>query len=220
MRTRSRVLAVAMLVPGLLTGGYVKATVNGQAHALPISLVTACEGWTSAVDGTPDLASVPAIGSVELSALKGGLLLSLRFSRRVPLAPEGVYFAWDVYLFHKRSDASPPQHSVMLQIEDRGKGWQPTGWSLLVWVDNQASQLSGDIGTDKGHDELQAYFPTRDIKLQMPFYWYASQEALRAYLPEGKQQDWAVNGTVAAFCPPGVQADLYSLPVPAKLLES
>jgi hypothetical protein len=77
--------------------------------------------------------------------------------------------------------------------------------------------LDEAVATDNAHDELAADFPSRELK--EPFYWYASQEAYRAYLPERQGPDWADYGSVAAYCPPGSQANPYSPAVPARLLQ-
>jgi hypothetical protein len=215
-----RTLAVlGILSAGLTAGGTGKAAVTAHDHDAPAPVVTTCDSWSSVINGRPDITSVPAIQSVKLTSLSGGLLVSVRFSKPFPLAPEGVYFAWDVHLFRRRADAAPPELSTLLQVEDRGKGWQPTGWTVLASSYNNGFPIDEDIASENAHDELVAYFPVRFVSTQAPFYWYVSQEAYRAYLPDGGDPNWAVNGSLTDYCPPGVQADPYTPPVPAKLLE-
>ncbi|HYA45631.1 MAG TPA: hypothetical protein VED59_08485, partial [Acidimicrobiales bacterium] len=60
-------------------------------------------------------------------------------------------------------------------------------------------------------------FPAGFVDLRPPFYWFASQEEYRAYLPREGRQDWSVNGSVVTDCPTGVRPDLNSPPDPAKL---
>jgi hypothetical protein len=211
---------LGILSAGLTAGGTGKPAVTVHDHDAPAPVATTCDSWSSVRNGRPDITSVPAIQSVKLTSFSGGLLVSIRFAGPFSLAPEGVYFAWDVYLFNRRADAVRPGLSTLLQVEDRGKGWQPTGWTVLASSYNNGFPIDEDTASDKAHNELVAYFPVRFVSTQAPFYWYVSQEAYRVYLPDGNDPDWAVNGSVTAYCPPGVQAGPYTLPVPVKLLES
>ena len=175
------------------------------------------------VTGTPDVAAtaVPAIRSVQLTPYLGGLLVRYRFRSGFALAPEGVYFAWSVYVYRHRADANNSVLAVQLQIEDRGKGWEPSGWSVLASTYYQAQPVAGQVRTDKARDEIATFFPAGFVNLKPPFYWYASQEVFRAYLPKKSKtahQDWSVNGSIANDCPSGVRASAFSLPYAAKLL--
>lgn len=175
------------------------------------------------VTGTPDLSAgaVPAIRSVQIEPNLGGLVVLYKFSKGFTLAPEGVYFAWTVYIFRHRADASNPVQTIELQIEDRGAGWQPTGWSVLASTYYNSSPVSGQVRTDKAHDRLATFFPAGFTNLKPPFFWYASQEVFRGYLPRKSKtahQDFSVNGSIVRDCPSGVRAATYSLPDPAKLL--
>gem|GEM_PF-3001324 len=177
----------------------------------------------SMVNGTPDMpaGAVPAVRSVQLVPNLGGLTIVYRFRRGFPLAPEGVYFAWTVYLYRHRLDADHPVQTVELQIEDRGLGWEPTGWTILASSYYNSSPVVGEVHTDKARDTIATFFPAGFVNLKPPFFWYASQQVFRAYLPKRSKtahQDWSVNGSIVNDCPAGVRAGTYSLPDPAKLL--
>jgi hypothetical protein len=212
--------AVGILSTGLSAGGTGGSTGISHDHDAVAPVVTSCDHWGSVINGKPDVTSAPAVKSAKLTSAPGGLLVSISFTKPFLYAPEGVYFAWDVYMFHRRADAVPRGRATLLQIEDRGKGWQPSGWTVLASTYDNGFPTGQPIGMDKARNELVVYFPTRVVSTQVPFYWYVSQEAYRAYLPDGNDPDWAVNGSLTAFCPAGVQADPYTLPVPSKLLES
>ena len=109
----------------------------------------------------------------------------------------------------------------MLQVEDRGKGWEPTGWTILASTYASDSPVSGDVHTNKVRDELTTYFPPGFANLSPPFYWFATQEEYRAYLPQNSRsapQDWNINGAIYTDCPAGVRPDPGSPPYSAKLL--
>jgi hypothetical protein len=99
----------------------------------PSSTFGTCSNWSLARNGSPHLDWVSQIKALTLGAYLGGFGISIRFATPLRPAPEGVYFGWEVYLFQSRSDASPPSSPIVLQIEDRGTGWVPTGWTLLEW---------------------------------------------------------------------------------------
>ena len=175
------------------------------------------------VAGTPDVAihTVPAIQSVRLVPDREGLLIVYSFRPGFALAPEGVYFSWSVFIYRHRTDASNAMLAVQLQVQDRGKGWQPSGWSVLASTYYRTQAVAGKIETDKARDEISVYFPPGFTDLQPPFYWYASQEVFRGYLPEQSKtahQDFNVNGSITNDCPSGVRTGTFSLPYPAKLL--
>jgi hypothetical protein len=175
------------------------------------------------VNGTPDVAAgaVPAIRSVQIAPSLGGLLVVYKFRKGFALAPEGVYFAWTVFIYRHRVDASNPVQTIELQIEDRGLGWEPTGWSVLASTYYNSSPVAGQVRTDAARDALATFFPGGFANLKPPFYWYASQEVFRGYLPRKSKvhhQDFSVNGSIVNDCPSGVRAGTYSLPDPAKLL--
>lgn len=175
------------------------------------------------VVGTPDVAaaSVPAIHSIGLVAHHGGLIVTYHFRPGFKPAPEGVYFAWSVYIYRHRADADNSTLAVQLQVQDRGKGWEPSGWSVLASTYYQTQPVAGKIGTDTAHDKLSVYFPPGFANLKPPFYWYASQVVFRSYLPRNSKkahQDFSVNGSITNDCPDGVRTGTFSLPYPTKLL--
>lgn len=176
---------------------------------------------TSTVQGNPHVTSVPSLASVSLVPHSGGLMVTFRFRRAFALAPEGVYISWTVYVFRHRSDAANPESSLFLQVEDRGKGWQPTGWTILASTYSSASPITGQVHTNTAHDDLTTFFPGGFANLSLPFYWFASQEEYRAYLPQDNKaapQNWNINGAIFTDCPAGVRPDPNSTPNSAKLL--
>jgi hypothetical protein len=173
------------------------------------------------VQGNPHVTSVPALQSVALVPASGGLKVSFKFRTPLVLAPEGVSLLWTVYVYRHRSDASNFERGIELQFQDRGKGWEPTGWTIVASTYTTQVPIGGDVHTDKARDQLTVYFPSGFVDLSPPFFWFASQEEFRAYLPEANKaapQDWSVNGEVYTDCPAGVRQGPNSAPYPAKLL--
>ncbi len=176
---------------------------------------------TSTVQGNPHVVSVPSLESVGLVPKSGGLMVTFSFHRSFALAPEGVYLAWDVFVFRHRSDAQILDRQLQLQVEERGKGWQPTGWTILAALGASDNLVQGQVHTNKAHNQFTTFFPGGFANLSPPFYWFASQEEYRAYLPVGNKagaQDWNVNGAIFTDCPAGVRPDPDSSPYGAKLL--
>ena len=176
---------------------------------------------TSTVQGNPHVAAVPALQSVSLRPNSGGLTVSFKFRKPIVLAPEGVYLSWTVFLYRHRGDASNYEGGVRLQFQDRGKGWQPTGWTILAVVGSTNDLLSGQVHTNQANNELTTFFPGGLANLRPPFYWFATQEEYRAYLPVGSRvasRDWKVYGAVFTDCPAGVRSDPDSSPYATRLL--
>jgi hypothetical protein len=195
----------------------------GSTLASFICKVPDTSGHKPMVSGTPDLASVPDIETISLTPVGGGLSLDFKFREPFELAPAGVYISWTVYVYRSRNDASNPQAPVELQVEDRGAGWEPSGWTILASQGLNAENVSGEVRTDKVRDEIRTLFPAGFANIQPPFYWYASQVEYRAYLPKQRgAQDWSVNGSVTTDCPAGVRADPSAdqLPDGSKLLRA
>ncbi|MGA3221946.1 MAG: hypothetical protein ABSE77_23260, partial [Acidimicrobiales bacterium] len=160
--------------------------------------------WASTVTGTPDISTIPAIEAVTVTPNFGGLLVSLKFKKPFVSAPEGVYDAWTVFLFQHRNQAANVDNAVQLQIEDRGVGWEPSGWTLLATFGSNNNEVAGNIHTNKARNLLQTFFPAGFANLDPPFYWFAEQEEFRAYLPRPSKtdhQDFSVNGTITSGCP-------------------
>jgi hypothetical protein len=175
----------------------------------------------STIQGNPHVNSVPSLESVSLVPSAGGLMVSFKFRKPLVFAPEGVYISWTVFVYRHRSDASNFESRAQLQFQDRGKGWQPTGWTILAAVDSTNNLVTGQVHTNKAHDELTTFFPGGFANLSPPFYWFASQEEYRAYLPRGNpvtSRDWSVYGGVFTDCPSGVRPDPDSVPYATKLL--
>ena len=224
------VLPVAVAVAGALTTA--TCTVTSAAQPAPrLGLVAAtatsfsCTNpqHASTVQGNPDVSSVPEIESIGLVPRAGGLVVSYKFGAPLVLAPEGVYLSWAIYLYHHRSDAGKADKAIELQVENRGKGWEPTGWTILASIGTDTSPVDGSVQTDTAGDELTTFFPAGFTNLRPPFYWFASQEEYRAYLPEANKahpQNWNVNGSVTTDCPAGVRPTPNSLPDGARLLSA
>lgn len=224
------VLPAAVAVAGALTTATCTDTSAAQ-QAPRLSLVAAvatsfsCTNpqQASTVQGNPDVSSVPEIESISLVPRAGGLVVSYKFGAPLVLAPEGVYLSWAIYVYRHRSDAGKPDKAIELQVENRGKGWEPTGWTILASIGTDTSPVDGSVQADAAGDELSTFFPAGFTNLRPPFYWFATQEEYRAYLPEANKahpQNWNVNGSVTTDCPAGVRLTPNSLPDGARLLSA
>lgn len=170
-------------------------------------------------EGHPHLSSIPSLKTVSVAPQRRGLRVSYSFRTPLVLAPEGVYISWTIYLYRTRADANGVKNLLELELEDRGAGWEPTGWAMVVSAYSSDSPVMGPVLTDKARDELTAYFPPGFANLSPPFFWFASQEEYRAYLP-GKNgaPEWSVYGGAFNDCPVGVRHDPNSFPYASKLL--
>ncbi len=223
---------LAVLALGAVACGATKTLPTAKAHpakpratgrAVTASGASSCVSsqWASTVTGTPDISTIPAIKAVTVTPSFGGLLVSLEFKKPFVSAPEGVYDSWTVFVFQNRSQAANVDNAVQLQIEDRGVGWEPSGWTLLATFGPNNNEVAGNIHTDKDRELLQTFFPAGFANLDPPFYWFAEQEEFRAYLPlpsKTDHQDFSVNGTITSGCPNGVLG-AYGMPKAAKLIE-
>jgi hypothetical protein len=173
------------------------------------------------VVGRPDLELPPAIESITVAPVKGALGITYRFGRRLALAPQGVLFAWQVFLFRRRHDAVRGSAGLTLTLQDRGQGWEPSGWTIEVSSATDSRQVDGNVATDAARDELSVEYPQGFGNLRPPFYWYATQMVVRSYLPRSSPpvRDWAVNGTESLDCP-AAMADDGGVPTPGLLLEA
>ena len=194
-----------------------------QTPVLPVTTTFTCVtgGAKAMTVGHPDINFAPTVQSVQLVPDRGGIILEYKFGSALAAPPEGVYFSWAVYIYRNRGDANHPTRSLELQVQDRGAGWAPTGWTILASTYYASRPVEGNIQTDKARDELTAFFPAGFGNLSRPFYWFASQVSYRAYLP-AKTRSSPVNhniyGSLTTDCPAGVRQDPNSLPYPAKLL--
>lgn len=232
MGRRGRVMALtspALLAAGLFGG--VQPALAARSDPGETDLATAASATTAffcrdpqqvgTVQGTPDLTGVPMLKYVKVVPSRGGLSVSFKFRKPIVLAPEGVYIAWTVYVYRHRHDASSYSKGTELQFQDRGKGWEPTGWAIVASTPASTTPVHGNVHIDRARDELSTYFPAGFANLRPPFYWFASQQEFRAYLPRASKtahQDWSVNGSVYSDCPSGVRLGPTSLPIPARLL--
>jgi hypothetical protein len=227
-RGRSRylwhlLLAIPALIAGGACGGTRPAAATHRVAPVPTLAAFSCTDpqAISTVQGNPHLASVPSLEFVSLAPRSGGLLVTVKFRRPLVLAPEGVYIAWTVYVYRHRSDAASFESEVELEFQDRGKGFEPSGWTMVASTYTHQTPVAGDVHTDNKRDELSVFFPAGFVDLSPPFYWFASQEEFRAYLPKpdtAAPQDWSINGAVFTDCPADVRPDPNSAPYAAKLL--
>jgi hypothetical protein len=197
-----------------------RTTKAHPARPAELSDASSCAStqWTPTVYGTPHMSTVPAVEAVTVTPGFGGLLVSYKFKKPFVAAPTGVYDAWTVYLFQRRSDAGNVDKAVQLQIEDRGPGWEPSGWTLLATLGTANHQVVGNVRTNGAGDVIQTFFPAGFANLEPPFYWFAEQTEDRAYLPRHSRADFSVNGTITSDCPNGVMGP-YGMPNGAKLIE-
>lgn len=159
------------------------------------------------VIGKPHLSSVPALAVVTLSPHDGGLGISYLFRKRLVLAPVGVLIAWRVFVYRDRSDANNPVAGVTLTVEDRGVGWEPSGWTITTALGTSLGQVDGNVYINKARDQLSAFFPKGFANLRTPFYWYSNEWEIRAFMPTKKNEpDYAVNGSISLDCPAGINA--------------
>jgi len=159
------------------------------------------------VIGKPHLSSVPTLVAVTLSPHDGGLGISYLFHKRLVVAPAGVLIAWRVFIYRNRDDANSPASRVTLTVEDRGVGWEPSGWTITTALGTNLGQVDGNVYINKARDELSVFFPKGFANLRMPFFWYSNELEIRAFLPTKKNKpDYTVNGSVSFDCPAGINA--------------
>ncbi len=160
------------------------------------------------VAGTPHLVSVPLLVAVTLSPHDGGLGVSFLFHRPLVVAPEGVLISWRVFVYRHRHEAADPTAGQTLNIEDRGAGWEPSGWTITTAFGSSLAQVDGNVFINPARDEISAFFPKGIGDMSPPFYWYANELEFRSFLPtkNPNKPDWAVNGSVSFDCPTGVTA--------------
>ncbi len=218
MRTNS---AEGHLAPALQLRGGVASSSNGPTGAAPAGTGSSCTDVQkrATVDGRPHLRSIPAIESITIVPSAGALRVSYRFRRRVALAPEGVLFAWQVFVYRHRADATKAAAGFDLTLEDRGAGWEPAGWTIEIDATSDSRQVDTDVRTDAARDELTVVYPAGFGDLRPPFYWYADQFVIRAYLPRAAapRRDYSIHGTESIDCPAAMAAN-GGMPVPRLLL--
>jgi len=216
-------VAVSLLAAGCGASRAAAGHLAPSSHRPLASFSSSCtySPGSSDVQGTPDVATPPALESVSLQPQSGGLMVTYKFRKPLVLAPEGVYFAWVVVIYRHRSDAARYNTAITLQVEDRGAGWEPVGWTVAVQGPNVQSLLQGSIASDASLDQFQEFFPAGRVDLRPPFYWYASQVVYRAYMPEkssSNPQDFNIYGTITTDCPAGIRRNPYSLPDASRLV--
>ena len=176
---------------------------------------------TSTVQGNPHVAAVPVLQSVSLHPNSGGLTVSFKFRKPIVFAPEGVYISWSVFLYRHHGDASNYEGGVRLQFQDRGKGWQPTGWTILAVVGSTNNLLSGQVHTNHANNELTTFFPGGLANLRPPFLLVRHPGRIPGVF--AGEQPSSIAGleglrSMLFDCPAGVRSDPDSSPYAARLL--
>jgi hypothetical protein len=158
--------------------------------------------------------------SVTLFPRDGGLGVSILFRRPLVVAPEGVLISWRVFLYRHRHDAADPAAGQALNLEDRGAGWEPSGWTITTALGSSAAQVDGNVTINKARNELSVFFPKGFGNMSTPFYWYANEWEFRSFLPTKNpdKPNYAVTGSVSFDCPTGVTAS--GTPDPKLLLHA
>jgi len=197
--------------------GAVRATGHDAVHA-PLSCTNPQRRAT--VIGTPRLKAVPSLSAVTLYPHDGGLGVSISFRRPLVVAPEGVLISWRVFLYRHRHDAANPAAGQTLNLEDRGAGWEPSGWTITTALGGAAAQVDGNVTINKAGNELSVFFPKGFGDMSTPFYWYANEWEFRSFLPTKNpdKPNYAVTGSVSFDCPTGVTAS--GVPDPKLLLHA
>ena len=110
--------------------------------------------------------------------------------------------------------------ALALNIEDRGAGWEPPGWTITTALGTKLGQVDGNVILSRTHEELSAFFPKGFGDMLPPFYWYANEWEIRAFLPTNNpdKPNYAVNGSESFDCPTGTDAS--GLPDPKLLLHA
>ena len=160
------------------------------------------------VVGTPRLTSVPALVAVSLYPHAGGLGVTFLFRRPLVMAPAGVLISWRVFVYRHRNDAANPASGQTLNLEDRGAGWEPSGWTITTALGSSLAQIDGNVTINKARDALSVFFPKGFGDVSTPFYWYANEWEFRSFLPTKNpdKPNYAVTGSVSFDCPSGVTA--------------
>ena len=170
--------------------------------------------------GTPRLHSVPLLAGVVVTPFNGGLDVSFLFRHRLVAAPAGVLISWRVFVYRHRHDATDAASALTLNVEDRGAGWEPSGWTITTALGTKLGQVDGNVVLSPTHEQLSAFFPKGFGDLLPPFYWYGNEWEIRAFLPTSNpdKPNYAVNGSESFDCPTGT--DAAGLPDPKLLLHA
>ncbi len=156
---------------------------------------------------------------MRLSPHDGGLGISYLFRRPLVAAPSGVLIAWRIFIYRSREEATNPASGLTLTVDDRGVGWQPSGWTITTALGTNLGQVDGNVYINKARDELSVFFPKGFANLRPPFFWYSNEWEIRAFLPDKKNKpDYTVNGSVSFDCPDGVNVS--GQPDPERLLHA
>jgi hypothetical protein len=133
--------------------------------------------------------------------------VTYRLRKPLILAPPGVLISWRVFLYRNRSDANSPDSGITLTVEDRGEGWQPSGWTITTALGANLGQVDGNVYISKSRNELSVFFPKGFANLRTPFFWYSNEWEIRGFLPtKNNKPDYTVNGSVSFDCPLGINA--------------
>lgn len=170
--------------------------------------------------GEPRLHSVPSLAGVTVTPYDGGLAVSFLFRHPLAVAPAGVLISWRVFIYRNRHEADHPADALVLNIEDRGSGWEPSGWTITTALGTTLGQVDGNVVINRARDELSALFPKGFGNMSTPFYWYANEWEIRSFLPtkNPNKPNYRVNGSESFDCPAGTTAS--GTPDPKLLLHA
>jgi hypothetical protein len=209
---------VALVLTACLIGGFASLGASSSAEMTSNRSVTSAAAVQKGIScthpethpkviGKPHLSSIPRLVAVTLQPRNGGLGISYRFQRPLVTAPAGVLISWRVFVYRDRQQAADPAAGITLTVEDRGAGWQPSGWTITTAAGTNLGQVDGNVYINKSRDELSVFFPKGFANLRTPFFWYSNEWEIRAFLPTKKNKpDYTVNGSVSFDCPAGVNA--------------
>lgn len=195
------------------------ARTGGLDRAHPTSYCTNPQRQATVV-GKPDLHSVPSLAGVTVTPYDGGLVVSFVFQHRLVTAPAGVLISWRVFIYRTRHDVDRSANALVLNVEDRGAGWEPSGWTITTALGTALALVDGNVILNRARDELSALFPKGFGNMRTPFYWYANEWEIRSFLPtkNPNKPNYSVNGSESFDCPSGTDAS--GTPDPKLLLHA
>ena len=213
-RARGRRSVIVVLVVGLSASFLGAASASGatgagselRADTTHVGLSCTDPQRRATVVGKPRIHSVPSLTAVAVTPYEDGLAVSFLFRHRLVVAPAGVLLSWRVFIYRNRHDVDHPASALTLNVEDRGSGWEPSGWTITAALGTNLADVDGNVVLNRTRDELSAFFPKGFGNMRTPFYWYANELAFRSFLPSKNKPNYSVNGSESFDCPAGTDA--------------